>query len=281
MNPLLTRVKDLVKGALPEKTYDQLRKAVLLTAMGLNYRLVNVSYNRVYHGVPSYDYDALMTVVNCDFMQNPRFVAAYQHYEATHINPWFIQHKIYWRVHVMLWATTHLKHVEGDFVECGVYRGASARAIIDYLNFGSLNKTYYLLDTYAGIEEKYLTEGERQRRVNLPELYEADYYQDVVNTFKDFSNVKIIRGPVPDTLPLVQTEKVAYLSLDMNNVTPEIAAADYFWDKLVPGGIIISDDYGLPAFPYTKIGFDEFAARKGVEILRLPTGQGLIFKPLK
>ena len=135
------------------------------------------------------------------------------------------------------------------------------------------------MDTYAGIEKQYLTEPEKQQLSEVEHLYETDYYQDVVNTFKPFSNVHIIRGPVPDTLPLVQTDKVAYLSLDMNNVTPEMAAAEYFWDKMVSGGILISDDYGWPAFRYTKIGYDEFAKRKGVEILRLPTGQGLIVKP--
>jgi hypothetical protein len=65
----------------------------------------------------------------------------------------------------------------------------------------------------------------------------------------------------------------------MNCVAPEIAAAEYFWDKLVPGAVVILDDYGWEAHYEQKLAFDRFAARKGVMVLTLPTGQGLIFKP--
>jgi hypothetical protein len=65
----------------------------------------------------------------------------------------------------------------------------------------------------------------------------------------------------------------------MNNVMPEIAAAEYFWDKLVSGAVMVLDDYGFGTHVEQKLGFDAFAARKGVQVLSLPTGQGLIFKP--
>jgi hypothetical protein len=84
---------------------------------------------------------------------------------------------------------------------------------------------------------------------------------------------------VPDTLPRVTADKVAFLSLDMNCAAPEVAAAEYFWPKLVPGGIILLDDYGFTAHAEQRHAFDEFASRKGVPLLPLPTGQGVIFKP--
>jgi hypothetical protein len=65
----------------------------------------------------------------------------------------------------------------------------------------------------------------------------------------------------------------------MNNVLPEIAAIEYFWDKLVQGGIVVLDDYGFTSHLQQKLAFDEFAKRVGVLILTLPTGQGLILKP--
>ena len=65
----------------------------------------------------------------------------------------------------------------------------------------------------------------------------------------------------------------------MNMVFPEISAANYFWDKIVPGGLILLDDYGFHAHLEQKKAFDEFAITKNVEIISLPTGQALIFKP--
>ena len=64
----------------------------------------------------------------------------------------------------------------------------------------------------------------------------------------------------------------------MNCVRPEIAAAEFFWPKLVSGGIMLLDDYGFSAHIDQKDAFDLFAARIGVQILSLPTGQGLMIK---
>jgi O-methyltransferase len=66
----------------------------------------------------------------------------------------------------------------------------------------------------------------------------------------------------------------------MNNKIPEIAAAEYFWDKLVSGAVIVLDDYAWGGYHMgQKLAFDEFAAKRGVEVLSLPCGQGLIIKP--
>jgi len=83
---------------------------------------------------------------------------------------------------------------------------------------------------------------------------------------------------VPETLDLVKISAVSYLSLDMNCATPELSAAKHFWEKLVPGGMILLDDYGFVSYEAQKKGFDRFAARKGIEVLALPTGQGLMVK---
>jgi hypothetical protein len=60
---------------------------------------------------------------------------------------------------------------------------------------------------------------------------------------------------VADTLSQVTVTAICYLSLDMNNTTPEIAAAERFWDRLVPGGIIVLDDYGWRKQINQKIAF--------------------------
>ncbi len=107
----------------------------------------------------------------------------------------------------------------------------------------------------------------------------ADCYSEVTRTFKEFKNVQIIKGVVPDTLALVPSKKIAFLSIDMNCAAPEIAAAEYFWEKLSSGAVIVLDDYGWARHIEQKRAFDRFASERGVSVLSLPTGQGLIFKP--
>jgi hypothetical protein len=184
--------------------------------------------------------------------------------------------KIHWRVHTLCWAALRGKELEGDFIECGVNRGFCSKVVMDYVGFKQLPKTFFLMDTYEGLSAKYSTEYEL--KANKWNKYEP-CYEEVKNTFKDYTNVKIIRGTIPDTLQEVTSEKIAYLSLDMNSVIPEIAAAEYFWNKLVPGAAIVLDDYGFVGLEEQKYAFNEFAKRKGIPILCLPTGQGLIIKP--
>lgn len=102
---------------------------------------------------------------------------------------------------------------------------------------------------------------------------------EFVKTIFANDNVEIIKGSVPETLSQVKTQKIAYLSIDMNCVEPEIAATEYFWEKMVSGGVVLLDDYGQQKHIEQKKGFDEFALQKGAQVLSLPTGQGLIIKP--
>jgi len=88
-----------------------------------------------------------------------------------------------------------------------------------------------------------------------------------------------VQGIIPGTLSQVTAEKVSYLSIDMNCVAPEIAAAEFFWDKLVSGAVMVLDDYGFELHEPQKRAFDAFAEKRGVQVLSMPTGQGLIFKP--
>jgi hypothetical protein len=69
------------------------------------------------------------------------------------------------------------------------------------------------------------------------------------------------------------------LHLDMNCAPPEVAALEYFWDRLSPGAVILLDDYAQSTFIAQKIALDEATSRKDVKILTLPTGQGFFLKP--
>jgi O-methyltransferase len=65
----------------------------------------------------------------------------------------------------------------------------------------------------------------------------------------------------------------------MNCAWPEERAAEYFWNRLVPGGIIVHDDYGFKLHEEQRKMMDRFAAGRGVPVLALPTGQGIVLKP--
>jgi len=80
---------------------------------------------------------------------------------------------------------------------------------------------------------------------------------------------------IPGTLGQVGAEKIAFLHLDLNSAEPEVAAIEFFWDRLVPGAMVLLDDYAYLGYHHQKEAMDRFARDRNIPIVSLPTGQGL------
>jgi hypothetical protein len=258
-------------------------------AFGLEIRRIKNEQNKVeeneYLFIPrqgiTYSNDLLYTYHNADFLKDPLFIESYNLGKEADGGRLLKDNDIQWRIHILCTAAYHAKHLGGDFVDCGVHTGIFARAIINFIKFEETGKKYYLLDTFKGMDPKYSTEKEmeRHRQMNFGTEDEFFLYNKVKDTFRGF-NVEIIKGSVPETLPLVKSEKICFLSVDMNCVEPEVRALEFFWDRMVPGGIILLDDYGYAnSTNDQKEAHDRFARSKGVMVMTLPTCQGLIIKP--
>ena len=158
--------------------------------------------------------------------------------------------------------------------------GIYSLAICQYLDFEKVNKSFYLFDTYRGLPPEDLTAEERALgRQEQGESYYEECFEVTKQVFAPYPNAQLVRGRIPDTLDSVRIDKVAYLSIDMNLVAPEMAAINHFWDKLVKGAVIVLDDYGWIGHEQQKLAMDAFAASKGTSVLAMPTGQGLLLKP--
>jgi hypothetical protein len=217
--------------------------------------------------------DGLATAHNSDFLDNERFRRAYAAGKAT--GSWW-HYDVHWRAYVVCWAARCGLSLEGDYVECGVYRGGYSRMLADYVDLAARpDKKLYLVDTYSGVPKRFISQG---HEAWLETLY-PDSHADVIRTFADLPNAVIVPGMIPEVLAQVRPESVCYLSIDLNCVEPSISAAEHFWPLMSAGAAIVLDDYGFAVFHDQKVAFDAWAARQGVEILTLPTGQGLLIKP--
>jgi O-methyltransferase len=184
-----------------------------------------------------------------------------------------------WRVHTLLWAAQQALHVEGDFVECGVWKGFCFGVVTHYLNWPAIPKNLYLYDTFSGIPESYNSENRSNAVYNQQNAEDPDaIFKAAQARFEGMENVHLVRGTVPETFVQACPEKIALLHLDMNSAASEIAALDVLWDRVVSGGIIVFDDYGWAAYSAQKQAEDAFMAERGHTILELPTGQGLLVK---
>lgn len=266
-NSLMQGFRNWLKDRIPDSTLAGLVRS--LNRMSGNY------LNRPLYGRATYNQDGLVTSHYSGFVDEDRFRTAYAAGRDTGSWP---HGDLHWRAHVVCWAAERGASLPGDFVECGVNRGGFALTTMKYIGFENLGKTFFLLDTFEGLVAEQLTAEEK--RVGLRGGGYEPCHSAVLRTFAPYgSSVRVIKGAVPGTLPLVDAERIAFLSIDMNAREPEISAAEFFWDRLVPGACMVLDDYGWRKHAAQRVAFDDFARRRGVPLLALPTGQGLILKP--
>jgi len=230
-----------------------------------------------------YSNDAMICFNSHAFVDDPAFQSAYQRgARALGGTDWYQWH---WRVHVGLWAAASASRLEGDFVECGVSYGFLSSAVMEYLDWDKLGKTFYLLDTFAGLDPRFVTDGEREAgaletsQAHLRDGFYVDSVDSVRANFSEWKNQRIIVGAVPETLDEVDATAVAYLHIDMNCAPPEVAALRHFWPRLTPGAFVLLDDYANRGRDEQRIAMDELARELGVQVCTLPTGQGLLMKP--
>lgn len=232
-----------------------------------------------------YAQDGLLSVHSHDFMKEPAFRRAYD--RGVKAIGGADDYQWHWRIHVGLWAAFSASKLDGDFVECGVNKGFLSSAIMKRLDWDSLGKQFYLLDTFTGLDDRFVSDVEVQTGAlekNASDLKKAFYSVDIEGVranFSEWRNVRVIQGAVPLTLEQVDSEKIAYLHLDMNCAPPELAALTFFWPRLVPGAFILLDDYAYFGYEAQKQAMDAFASERNLQICSLPTGQGLLINPPK
>jgi hypothetical protein len=152
-----------------------------------------------------------------------------------------------------------------------------ALAILKYVSFNGSGRRFFLFDTFSGLVPELSSEQE----LRVTGGFYGDCFDEVVERFASYPEVVIVRGKVPASLTAAPLGDVAFVHLDLNAARPTRSAIDFFWPRLVPAGIILLDDYGWTDNAEQKATLDEFAAAENVEILCLPTGQGMLLKPLR
>jgi len=150
--------------------------------------------------------------------------------------------------------------IQGDIVECGVWRGGSTMAAIDSLiKAGDTTREVYLYDTFEGMSEpsEYDKEftgtaaSDLSKNLNNegPEskwCYSA--LEEVENNIASLNYpaklIHYVKGKVEETIPATIPSKIALLRLDTDWYESTAHELEYLYPLLVPGGVIIIDDYG-------------------------------------
>ncbi|MBD8892823.1 TylF/MycF/NovP-related O-methyltransferase [Roseibium litorale] len=168
--------------------------------------------------------------------------------------------------------------IPGHIFELGVYKGASlvrlatfrdalendySRKLVGFDAFGEFPTEGLNLEDDLNFVENF-------ERTGGPGLKENEV-TSILET-KGFENFELIKGNVFVTLPEYLKKhpetRIAFLHLDMDVKEPTDFALELLYDRVVPGGLVVFDDYNSVAGE--TISADEFSKKRNLRIEKLP-----------
>lgn len=184
----------------------------------------------------------------------------------------------HWFIHFSIQYVHHFTtNTENNFVECGVGDGMTTFFALKEISrrFTNSNFKMYLYDSWDSMKEEDLHKSEI---TNIGRYSNLNVERTKKNLI-DFQNNLIYNvGYIPDSFSASSPDKIIYLHIDLNSTKPTIDALNFFFPRLLEGGIIIFDDYGNTGYPDTKKQIDEFFKNKPGVLMKSPTGQAIFFR---
>jgi hypothetical protein len=177
-------------------------------------------------------------------------------------------------------------NLPGDIVELGVYRGSSLMTWANFLeirNMGDRHKKIIGFDNFKGFgdfDEKDGIEkpdvGKKAGGFNSNSFEEQ--LRDAISIFDEDRfipykpRIELVKGDIEKTIPQYIQEnpgmRIALLHFDVDLYRPTKIALEHMWDMVVPGGVVVFDEYGIPPWEGESKAVDEFFADKKVSLQR-------------
>lgn len=174
----------------------------------------------------------------------------------------------------------------GDIVELGVYRGLSLMTwanLLEIHNTGDRAKQVIGFDNWAGFKEFSAEDGGEDPRVNkVVGGYNGGEFkeilEDAIRIYDDDRfiphkpRIVLVDGDIENTVPTYIERNpgltISLLHIDCDLYKPTKVALEHLWRRIVKGGVLILDDYGIRPWEGETRAVNEFFENLDVEIKR-------------
>ena len=159
-----------------------------------------------------------------------------------------------------------VEKVPGDMAEVGVAYGASAKLISEH----APHKTLHLFDTFEGLPDV--------SRQDSAKFAAGQFRSDLedVKTFLNGAQARFYKGLFPSTAEAVSDRTFSFVHIDVDLYSSTLAALEFFYPRLSPGGILLSHDH-LSSDGVDQ-AFREFFIDKPEPVIELTGYQCMIVK---
>lgn len=209
---------------------------------------------------------------DCAWLEDPAFWTAWRKYPG-----WQGQRAD--RKFVVWTLARHASRLDGDTVECGVFEGASSHLICTALQHRGGHR-HHVFDSFAGLSEPGPADAPISAQV--PAWRAGDLaapLETVRANLREFPGVVYHPGWIPDRFHEVADRRFSFVHIDVDLHQPTRDALEFFYPRLVRGGMLVCDDYGSLQCAGARRACDEFMATCPERtMIHLPTFQGLVVK---
>lgn len=169
-----------------------------------------------------------------------------------------------------------------NIAECGTFKGLSAYQISTILKSKSFDKKFRIFDSFEGLsefKEKDIDNNNKDIDFKSRQKEFSCSLDIVKERLKGFNFISYHKGWIPERFKDVEEdEKFGLVHIDVDLYQPIYDSLEFFYPKVVAGGIIVLDDYGYLGFPGAKKAVDDFMSDKNDLLLSFPSGVGFILK---
>tara|TARA_B100000989_G_scaffold159105_1_gene118770 strand:- start:3691 stop:4560 length:870 start_codon:yes stop_codon:yes gene_type:complete len=204
-----------------------------------------------------------------DLINDKDFRLTQFEYEDTNYQK--ILDELSWRHYIVfnsvLLASKNASQSQMSLAECGVCDGLAIYFAIKACELSNVDKKIYLYDAWEDL-------GDDKLR------FKYDYLNiDITKkNLENFNKYLIFnKGLIPNVFQRAENPtKINWLHIDLNSSEATRYSLEFFFDKLMPGGVMLFDDYG--GFDDTRRIVDEFFKNKKGHFTNYPSGQGIFIK---
>jgi O-methyltransferase len=174
----------------------------------------------------------------------------------------------------MLWQFARLcASLPGDAAELGVYKGGSAMVIA--AAYAPAGSPVHLFDTFAGMPAP---DPDKDGPAHRAGEFNKTSSESVAEFLRGFPALQIHAGVFPDSAASVSERRFGFVHVDAVIYQSVRDACEFFYPRMVPGGVMVFDDYDSPQCPGAALAVNSYFHDRPERLVLLPTRQCVVHR---
>lgn len=190
------------------------------------------------------------------------------------------------RFRFLLSKLNETSNLSGFVAECGCYKGLSSNLMCKAIKSGNayfMGEGFQIYDSFEGLsqlqpEDRESSTSSNKERPPKEIMKEGRFAVDIEKvkmSLSEFPNIQYFKGWIPHSFPSENPNQYRFVHVDVDLYQPTLDSLEYFWPKLLPGAIMLCDDFNWSG---AEKAVKEFSAKHSASYNVSPFNQAYFVK---